>query len=439
MPLSRRSLLAGAAALALPGRALAGADADVAIVGAGAAGLAAAARVARSGRRVVVLEARDRIGGRAFTDPSLGPERAFDAGGQYIHWAEHNPWTAIAAADGVRRADDGAGPWPMLFIDGTPASDADRGRRRAGFSRLTTILDRHLPADRSIRDAAESDDPAVLAAAAGLTRLSLGEEPERVSAQDYDQLWSGEDIWVDGYGALVARHHAGVTVRTACPVRAIDVGGPGVALETPSGTLKAGAAIVTVPLGVLAAEAIRFTPGLPADLAAAIGGLRMGAYTKIALALDPAILAEMRDAVVVRSPRADRPGLSAYLEMRPFGRPLAILHAGGDAARALCAAGEAEAVAAATDEVASVFGGRARAGITGGRLAGWWTDPFARGSYSLALPGHAGARAALHRPVADRLFFAGEAAAGGGAMTIGGATLDGERAAQAALAHLQGH
>ena len=71
--------------------------------------------------------------------------------------------------------------------------------------------------------------------------------------------------------------------------------------------------------------------------------------------------------------------------------------------------------------------------MTGGRLAGWWTDPFARGSYSIARPGHAGAREALRAPIGERIWLAGEATAGGGAMTVGGATLEGERAAAAVL------
>ncbi|MGY2047559.1 flavin monoamine oxidase family protein [Methylobacterium sp. JK268] len=440
MSLTRRSLLAGAPALILPARARAASDADVAVVGAGAAGLAAAAFLVLSGCRVVVLEARSRIGGRAFTEESLGPERAFDAGGQYIHWAERNPWKAIALADGVRRTDDESGPWPTLFVDGAPASEGERARRRLGFSGLSTFLDLpHPGADHSLLDAAVTRDPALAGAVTGLARLSLGEEPDRVSLQDYDQLWSGDDIWVDGYGALVARHFAAIPVRTGCPVRRIDWSGPGLALDTPDGSLRAALAIVTAPIGVLASGALRFTPDLPPDLAAAVDGLRMGAYTKIGLALDPARQqAEWRDAVFTTTPGAGRPGLSAYLEMHPFGRPLAILHVGGDAARSLCEAGEAEAVAAATDLVVTAYGSGARAAVTGGRLAAWWTDPFARGSYSIAKPGRATARDALRQAVAGRIFLAGEAAAGGGAMTIGGATLDGERAARAALSAL-GH
>jgi monoamine oxidase len=66
----------------------------------------------------------------------------------------------------------------------------------------------------------------------------------------------------------------------------------------------------------------------------------------------------------------------------------------------------------------------------------WWTDPFAYGSYSICDPGHETARDALAQPIGNRLFIAGEATAGGGAMTVGGATLAG-RAAAAAVARLK--
>ncbi|MGX7707239.1 flavin monoamine oxidase family protein [Methylobacterium sp. Gmos1] len=450
MTLSRRSLLAGAAILAASSKARAAADADVAVIGAGAAGLAAAAAIRKSGHSVVVLEARNRIGGRAFTETALGPGRSFDAGGQYVHWAERNPWREIALAAKVRTSDDATSPWPVLVKDGVRASEAERRQRRSGFGRVSALLDHPAGPDRSVAQAVAGEDEAARAAATGLTRLTLGEEPDRVSTADYDQLWSSDDIWVDGYGALVAGHYADLPVRLDTPVTAIDWRGQGVALETPRGTLRAACAVVTVPVGVLAAGSLRFTPDLPAAMADAVAGLTMGAYTKIGLALDLAKLRtqdlrtqdlrtqdlgaqDLRDAVILRS---GTPGLTAYLEMQPFGKPLAVLHCGGDGARALCEAGEAAALAAATDHLASVFGGDIRPAITAGRLAAWWTDPFSRGSYSIARPGHLAAREALHVPVAERIYFAGEAAAGGGAMTVGGATLDGERAARDVLRRL---
>lgn len=440
MTLSRRSLMAGAAILAASGKAYAAADAEVVVIGAGAAGLAAAAAIRRSGHSAVVLEARGRIGGRAFTETGLGPERSFDAGGQYVHWAERNPWREIVRAAGVRTSDDATSPWPVLVKDGVRASETERRQRRAGFGRVSALLDHTAGPDRSVAQAVAGEDEAARAAATGLTRLTLGEEPDRVSAADYDQLWSGDDIWVDGYGALVARHYADLPVRLDTPVTVIDWRGPGVAVETPRGTLRAACAIVTVPVGVLASGSLRFTPALPAANAEAVAGLTMGAYTKIGLALDLARLnspdlkaQDLRDAVILQS---GTPGLTAYLEMQPFGKPLAVLHCGGDGARALCEAGERAALSAATDHLVSVFGSEIRATVTGGRLAAWWTDPFARGSYSLARPGHLAAREALRLPVAGRIFLAGEAAAGGAAMTVGGATLDGERAARDALKRL---
>ncbi|WP_336487629.1 flavin monoamine oxidase family protein [Methylobacterium nigriterrae] len=432
MPLTRRSLLAGAALLAAPPLRAAPRDGPVIVVGAGAAGLAAAAFLGRAGHAFVLIEARGRIGGRAFTDRSLGPDAAFDAGAQYIHWAERNPWRAVAERAQARIGAD-SGWARTLLIDGRPATEAERSARRAGFAALDALLAPIDATDRSVREAAQAGGPDAAQAAASLTRMSLGEEPERVSVADYARLWSGVDLWVDGYGDLVARHHADLPVSLDTRATAIDWSGTGVAVETSRGSLAGAAVIVTVPVGVLRSGAVRFTPTLPVTAAEALDGLGMGAYTKIALRLDPARLdiREVGDAVSVA--RRESRDLTMYLEMAPFDRPLAVANLGGDGARALCEAGEAAAIAEATDRLAAILGNRAREAVTAGRLAGWWNDPLAHGAYSIARPGRAEARLALRRPVADRVFFAGEALGEGGAMTVGGATLDGERAAAAVL------
>jgi len=424
---TRRSILT-APLLAAPALRASARGGPVVVIGAGAAGLAAAALLRNAGQSVTVLEARDRIGGRAFTDRALGPDCPFDAGAEYIHWAERNPWAPIARAAGVRFAhEDG---WARtLTIDGRPATEAERAARRAGFSGLDAVL---APKgdDRSLAEAARTGGPAAEQAAAGLSRLSLGEDPERVSAADYDRLWSGTDLWVDGYGALVARHFADLPIRLGCPVQAIDWSGPEVRIETVRGPLSAAAVVVTVPVGVLKSGAIRFAPGLPDSHRTALEGLHMGAYTKIGLRLDPAKIdpAAFGDAVSIATG-----GPTLYFEMGPFGRPLAVANLGGDGARDLCRAGEAAAVALATERLGAILGDKARGAVQAGRLAAWWTDPYACGSYAIVAPGHAGARDRLRGPVGGRVFFAGEALAGGGAMTVGGATLDGERAARDVL------
>ncbi|MEL6063935.1 MULTISPECIES: flavin monoamine oxidase family protein [unclassified Methylobacterium] len=424
---TRRAILA-APLLATPALRASARRGTVVVVGAGSAGLAAAARLRDAGQTVTVLEARDRIGGRAFTDTALGPDCPFDAGAEYIHWAEHNPWAPIARAAGARFArEDG---WARtLTIDGRAATDAERAARRVGFSGLDALL-QPKNGDPSLAEAARAGGPSAEQAAAGLSRLSLGEDPERVSAVDYDRLWSGTDLWVDGYGALVARHFADVPVRLGCPVQAIDWSGPEVRVESAGGTLTAAAVIVTVPVGVLHGGALRFTPDLTETHRAALDGLHMGAYTKIGLRLDPGKIdpAAFGDAVSIATG-----GPTLYFEMGPFGRPLAVANLGGDGARDLCRAGEAEAVALATERLGAILGGKARGAVLGGRLASWWTDPYAHGSYAIVSPGHAEARDRLRAPLGGRVFLAGEALAGGGAMTVGGATLDGERAARDVL------
>jgi monoamine oxidase len=161
----------------------------------------------------------------------------------------------------------------------------------------------------------------------------------------------------------------------------------------------------------------------------------MGALTKIALRVDRTRLGAVPGTDYF-DVAAD--GSTTAFEFYPYERDLCVAALGGDPGRAVCEMGEAGAVAFATDRLVAMVGGRIRGAVTGGRLAGWWTDPHARGSYSIVDPGHLGAREALRAPIGGRVFLAGEASAGGGAMTAGGAFLDGERAAEAALNALHG-
>ena len=427
--ISRRAFLAGAASLPTLPRASSASDADVAIVGAGAAGLAAATRLRREGRSFVVLEARPRIGGRVFTDASLGAP--FDAGAQYIHWGERNPWREIAEGFGTRLQEEEPGGSLRVYRDGAVLPAAERARRSSGFGQVWSAIEASAPHDRSFADAVREAPPEVLAAAAGITLFSLGEDPERVSIEDYQQLWSGDDyVMPEGYGTLVARYGADVPVRLGTPVTRIAWDGPGVALETAAGTLRARAAIVTVPVGVLQAGGIRFAPELPSATLQALDGLGMGALTKIALGIDRARLGPVPATDLIEI--GDSGALTSY-DLFHFGRDLTLVTLGGDHARRICELGERGAVGFAIERLAAMAGGQARAAVKGGRLAGWWTDPFSRGSYSIAKPGQATARERLRVPVAERIWLAGEATAGGGAMTAGGAFLEGERAAAAVI------
>ncbi|WP_324134409.1 NAD(P)/FAD-dependent oxidoreductase [Bosea sp. (in: a-proteobacteria)] len=423
-----------AASVALPlGSGLA-AEADVIVIGAGAAGIAAAHQLKAAGRRAIVLEARDRVGGRAFTDASLGP--AYDAGAMFIHWAERNPWVQIARDLGVATSDESWGGGFRVFAGGQPMADADRQRRRGAFGQIDRRLETVDLAKRdvSIRDLLGDLGPDLAPIASSGLLLSIGEESERISARDYQRLWAGDDLLVpSGYGNLVARHGGGLDIRLNQPVSEIRWDGPGVSVTTPAGTLRAQACIVTVPVGVLKAGAIRFTPALPARTRDALDGIGMGALTKIALKVEGDRFGISPGTSFLE---AGSPKRLMNFDLFPEGKDLIVAFCGGDHARELSAAGPAATRDHLTTLLSSMIGSDIRKAVTGISFPAWWTDPFARGSYSVCLPGREAAREQLAEPIGGRLFIAGEATAGGGAMTVGGATLAG-RAAAAAVARIK--
>ena len=223
MRISRRGFLAGAGTFGIAGRAFAAAEVDVAIVGAGAAGLAAAKELRKAGRSLVVLEARARIGGRAYTDDTLGIP--FDAGAQYIHWAERNPWKKIADELKVPLEEDTSAASRSCSRTGCACPTTSGRAGVAPSARISQALEGGVSADRSFAEAVKGASPEIVGAAGGITQFALGEDPERVSIADYDQLWAGDDYVIPGgYGALVARWGADVPVRLSTPGQRDPVG-----------------------------------------------------------------------------------------------------------------------------------------------------------------------------------------------------------------------
>jgi monoamine oxidase len=195
-------------------------------------------------------------------------------------------------------------------------------------------------------------------------------------------------------------------------------------METTRGTLSAGKVVVTVPTNLIADEAVRFHPALPAKVDAA-RGLPLGLDNKVMLALDePEALPKdgsLRGATM-------RAAMGSF-HLRPFGQPCIEGFFGGSFAQALEAAGEGALAAEAINEIVALLGSDFRRKLKPLAESRWGHDPFARGAYSHALPGHAGKRAVLAAPVNGRLFFAGEATSPNFFSTAHGARDSGERAA----------
>ena len=405
-------------------------DIDVAIIGAGAAGLGAAHGLTDSGLSVIVLEARNRVGGRGHTIMA-SPEVTFDLGCGWLHSADRNTFVPIAERLGFA-IDKTRPPWREQTDRGFPLAE------RLDFIRaLDEFYERAERAARSGRDSAASLclEPGnrwngmIDAICTYLNGCELGQ----MSLLDFEAYEDTELNWRvrRGYGALVAAYGMGLPIALNCNVTLIDHSDKRIRLTTSRGMLAADKVIVTVPTNLIAEEAIRFTPALPGKVEAA-AGLPLGLDNKVTLALDGWEHLPTDSGMRGRSSSA-RVG---SFQLRPFDQPCIEGFYGGSFAREIEAAGAGALAAQAIDDVAALLGNDVRKSLRPLAESRWGADPFARGAYSHALPGHADKRAVLAAPVDDRLFFAGEATPPDFFSTAHGARDSGERAAEEALASL---
>lgn len=404
---------------------------DLAIIGAGAAGITAARMARALGLTAMVLEADHRVGGRVYTDQSLGIP--YDAGAAYIHFSNRNPWMREARRLGIEtRLWRGFTHFEMI-AQGQPLGTVSGERRNRAFDAFWAHLDRleHAQGEAvfdpmSMADGAAHLDAEGQAALGDMSRLGLGEQPEKVSLADYLEQWHGPDhIVPQGYGTLVTAAAQGVPISLSTRVNAVEATGRGFRVDTTTGSLEARAVIVTVSVGVLQAGHIRFAPVLPLSFERALDGMAMGALTKTALVFDGARfgMAVGADKIVM-----DAPGGSMTFEIWPYDRNLVLAVTGGDAGRDLIRMGEQAAV----EEVLRIFsafaGQDARRHFVSGRLSGWWGHPFFEGGYSYVKPGAVMARRDMHESGVEGLYFAGEASCGGrygASMTVAGASYAG--------------
>jgi monoamine oxidase len=401
---------------------------DVAIIGAGAAGLAAARRLAGAPLEVVLLEARDRIGGRAWTVHPR-PDLPVDAGCGWLHSADRNPLARLIAAAGF--PIDRTRPHWERQAGNQDFSAADQAAFGAAFdafeARLEAAAQRGI--DRPASDCFEPDGRwnALMNA---VSAYYNGAEFDRVSVLDYAAYEDTGVNWRvrDGYGAgLAALDPASVVL--GCAVGEIDHGVSPLRLTTSKGVLSARAVIVTASTAVIAEERIVFTPRLPAKAEAA-AGLPLGLADKVFLGLDEPQAVPVEGHLFGRTDRTE----TASYHLRPFGRPYVEVYLGGRHARELEAQGAATAFA--IEELGQLLGSDFRRRLTPLGATAWAADPWALGAYSHALPGHAGDRAKLAQPVDQRLFFAGEATHASFFSTAHGGWESGERAADEAVAAL---
>jgi monoamine oxidase len=432
--LSRRSFVAGSAALlAAPAIGVGAeiADVPVAIVGAGAAGIAAARRLREAKVRFAMIEAADHLGGRCVTDTATF-STPFDRGAHWIHRFDDNPLIKAAGDSG---------------LDIYPAPRGQKLRvppRRARAGEIEQFLAALVRANRAIIDAGRGrGDVAASSALPGdlgewrdsiefvLGPYSVGKALADVSAADFARAPEriADAFCREGYGTLLARLARGLPVQLSTPARKFGWGGA-LAIETPKGTIRARTAIVTVSTAVLARGNLGFSPDLPKSHADAAARLSLGSQEQIAVEMDGNPLDLDADDLVFE--KASGPRAAALLG-NIGGSHLSMVTVGGNLARDLARSGEDALKDFAVDWVTAAFGSNAKGLIRKSTATRWSEDPLIGGAFSAAAPGHADARRTLMAPLRDRIWFAGEACHETLWGTVNGAWESGTRAAEAAL------
>ncbi|MGB6451429.1 MAG: NAD(P)/FAD-dependent oxidoreductase [Steroidobacteraceae bacterium] len=430
---------------------------DVAVLGAGAAGLSAARVLAESGCSVLILEARDRIGGRILTigDPAL--QFPIELGAEFIHGRA--PATLeLLQRSGARTVDTAGSRWTVR--------DGRASPRDAVFGAALELMrqvDSMSEADLSVEDflARHASDRAMEAACSHVRMMVEGfdaADPRRASVRAIAREWSGMDGGQsrpeNGYGALAAQlarslDEAGGFLKLQTAVESVDWAGNDVRISasTPAGPFQAVArrALVTFPVGVLQLPpgvpgAVRFAPPLE-EKADALGGVAPGHVVKVVLRFRRAFWDEAQDrrfqqAGFLHSPQSVFRTVWTSLPARV---PLLTAWTGGPRAQRLQGAKPSEVVDSALESVQSIFGvGPAvRDELAASYVHDWQQDPYSRGAYSYVTVGGGGAPEALARPLRNLLFFAGEAASAADLGTVEAALESGRSAARKILASLR--
>ncbi|MEM7522316.1 MAG: NAD(P)/FAD-dependent oxidoreductase [Pseudomonadota bacterium] len=426
--------LLGAAAAPLKLAALPS-DPDVVVIGAGAAGIAAAKRLIASGLSVIVAEAADRIGGRAYTESeTFGAP--YDHGCAWLQGPGDLPWLEIAKREEIKLANHDYAGFP-IYIDGKKASTTDMRRFDRTWSRFQAGMG-NAEEDVAASSVVPLDAPHAAIAASWIGPMDHGVDLTELSTGDFNAYAEYDVNYLvrEGLGTLVALHAASLPVKLSAPVTAIDYSGGGVKVETAEGTIAAKACIVTVSVGVLASGGVRFTPELPAEKQSALEDVPMGLLTKIALQFDGERFGLKKNDFLSHAIPNDLPAEVAYFLTVPTGHPYAVGFVGGSFGWELSRAGAAAAVDFALAEFEKSVGSRARKHFVKGHMSDWATNPLTMGAYSAAKPGKHASRKVLREPLAEKVFFAGEATSDGYIALCAGAHINGDKVAAQVAAKL---
>jgi monoamine oxidase len=449
---------------------------SILIIGAGAAGLAAARDLSRAGRDVIVLEARDRIGGRVFTQTDPDSPVPIELGAEFVH-GKSPALLQLARAANLKLHEVSGRHW--YFEKGEISRShefwksverlMDRMKTEASDQSLRAFLDR-LPNDEDTARAKAMVTRYVEGFhAADVNRIGIrglvaaNEAADSIDGdtafrfeRGYSSLIEALGAEAESYGALIRRNTVVKEIRWSSGTVAVtsEPGRPDVAPDTQRHVeFSVAAVVVTVPLSILQLEptggGIRFIPELPESKQAAIQQLAMGNVLKINLRFRDRFWEDVKlwdkeaervsfhDAGFFHNPDAPLP---TWWTQLPIRAPLLVGWTGGPRADRVRAGGGSDRVTRANGPVvpyaiqslAAIFRipvAEIEQQLEATYIHDWASDPFSRGAYSYVPVNGLEAQQVLSQPVDNKLFFAGEATCKGHIGTVHGAIQSGQRAA----------
>ena len=446
--LTRRSFLASAAALTAAPTVAAPRPApapevprsgwvDAVVVGAGAAGIAAGRRLAAAGKRFVVLEAAEDIGGRCITDSKIFGV-PYDRGAHWIYAADINPLTKLAPQAGVE------------IYAAPPGQRMRIGRRYAREGEMEDFLASLVRANTAIADAARKSDVACTQALPKdlgewrptiefvLGPYGCSKELAEVSTADLSRAGERDNsaFCRQGFGTLLAKLAASLPILSATPVKSIEWWSRArIEVETPKGQFKTAAVILTVSTNVLTSGKIKMAPELPKRHLEAASKLKLGSRDHVALELTGNPLGLRSDELVFERTESRQ---TAALFGNMAGSTICVIDIGGSFGRDLSAKGEAAMIDFAISWLGGLYGTDIKNAVKRRHATRWNNEPWVLGAISAAAPGAQSARKILTESISGRMFLAGEATHETRWGTVNGAWESGERAADAVVKLLGG-